>query len=97
MRSHDKLDDYISHYNLVPHSSRWKGGPGQVVLNAPEQDREQFRKLKSGHIASPIDPELVALTAMSEFDRKLHHFREENKRLMRAFDLDIIRFRKFSI
>jgi hypothetical protein len=84
-------------YHLTQHSSRWKGGPGQVVLNAPEQDREQFRKLKSSHISNFIDNKLAALMALSEFDMRLQRFKEENKRLMLSFDGTIERHRNFSI
>ena len=85
----DTLRDHLLIYYLNPRSGKWKGGPGQVVLNASEQDREQFRQLKSDHIANFVDNELAAFMAMSEEDQRRHRFREENERLIRLFDESI--------
>ena len=82
----DTLDKYLLAHSLNPHSKKWNGGPGQVVLNAPEADREQFRKLQSADIANPIDAELAAFQAMSGADLRTFQQRQENKKLLKRFD-----------
>jgi hypothetical protein len=81
MNPADRLDDYLLAYYLNPHSKRWSVGVGQVILGASEQDREQFRQLRSKDISDFVDNELAAAKAMSESDRRRNQFRLENKRL----------------
>jgi hypothetical protein len=96
MRSLEKLGEYLTRYFWVPTCWNRKPGPGQVVLNAPEEDREQFRKLKSDDVANFIDPGLAAWEAMPEEEKDRHRFDEENKRLLRSFDREIEKHRKFT-
>ena len=91
------LDAYIFLHCLNPSRSAWKVGPGQVVLSASEQEREQFRQLKSEDIANFADNKLAAFMAMSEEDRQRHQCREENKKLLLAFDREVEKHKKFSI
>ena len=95
MRSLEKLTEYLFRYHLIPH--RWKGkGPGQVVLDAPEEDRDKFRQLKSDDIANFVDNELAAFETMGEDARRQWEFNRENQRLLRAFDREIEKHRKFT-
>jgi hypothetical protein len=90
----DTIDKYLLAHSLNPHSSRWSGGPGQVVLNAPESDREQFRRLRSADIANPIDAELAVFQAMSDADLQKFHQRQANKRLLKQFDAELAKHKK---
>ncbi|MFA5767351.1 MAG: hypothetical protein WC919_05490 [Candidatus Paceibacterota bacterium] len=93
----DTIDKYLLAHSLNSHSGRWSGGPGQVVLNAPESDREQFRRLRSADISNPIDAELAAFQAMSGADLQAFKQRQENKRLLKRFDAELAKHKKLEI
>ena len=93
----DKLRDLCLSIRFTPHSKRWKGGPGQVVLNASEADREQFRSLKSNHVANFVDNELAAQLTMSEHDERVVRFKREVRRLLAMFDEEIAKYRKIDL
>ena len=93
----DTLDKYLLVHSLNSHSSRWSGGPGHVVLNAPECDREQFRRLRSADIANPLDAEAAAFQAMSDADRRRHQRNAENKRLLEQFDAELAKYKKIEV
>jgi len=93
----DTIDKYLLSHYLNPHSTKWNGGPGQVILNASESDREQFRRLKSADIANPIDAELAVFQAMSGSDLRAFQQRQENKRLLKRFDAELAKHKKIEI
>jgi hypothetical protein len=63
-------------------------------MNAPEEDREQFRRLRSADIEHPVDAELAVFMAMSKSDLQTFNQRQENKRLLKKFDAELAKGRK---
>ncbi len=96
MKSLKKLESYLREHYYKPFSKKWQGGPGAVVLNAPEEDREDFRQLKSEDVADFVDNQLAACQVMSEADNNRSHFELENKRLKQQFDREIEKHKKFT-
>jgi hypothetical protein len=86
MQALDNLRSYINRYFWVPSCWNRKPNPGQVVMESPEWDREQFRKLKSSDIANFCDNQQAAWEAMPEDEKERYRRAESDRKLKIKFD-----------